>query len=131
MRFIAKQKRYYSIIYSKCDYVIPVKENQPNLRKAILNITENNQPNSVFIESEKTRNRKTTRTVSIFHKTKGIAKKWKKVKTVIKVERKGTRGSKIYHEVVYYISSLVLDAKKFAAGIRGHWGIKRSQTSDF
>jgi len=103
-----------TILDYKCDYVIPVKENQPNLRKAVLNITENNQPNSVFIESEKTRNRKTTRTVSIFHNTQGIAKKWKKVKTVIKVERNGTRGTQIYHEVVYYISSLVLDAQKFA-----------------
>jgi len=113
-----------TIIDSKCDYVIPVKENQPLLRKAILNITENNQPNSVFIESEKTRDRKTTRTVSIFYNNQGIAKKWKRVKTVIKVERNGIRGTQTYHEVVYYISSLVLDAKKFAAGIRGHWGIE-------
>jgi len=30
----------------------------------------------------------------------------------------------IYHEVVYYISNLKLDAEKFACGIRGHWGIE-------
>jgi len=72
-------------------------------------------------ESEKNRDIKTTRTVSIFHNNKGIAKKCQRVKKVIKVEKNGIIGTQIYHFLVYYISSLVLDAILFAAGIRGHW----------
>jgi len=71
------------------NYVMPVKNNQPLLRKAIINITNNNDPDSVFRESEKIRDRKTTRIVSVFHNNQGIAQKWRGVKTVIKVERKG------------------------------------------
>ena len=40
------------------------------------------------------------------------------------MERTGTRGGKHYHQVAYYISSLVRDAVDFAEGIRGHWGIE-------
>lgn len=43
---------------------------------------------------------------------------------MIKVERKGFRGREIYLFVVYYISSLKLEAEKFAAGIRKHWEIE-------
>ncbi|MBW4672297.1 MAG: transposase [Cyanomargarita calcarea GSE-NOS-MK-12-04C] len=44
----------------------------------------------------------------------------------MKVERIGTRAGKAYHQVAYYISSLVSSATDFAQGIRGHWGIENS-----
>lgn len=73
------------------------------------------------MQEEKTRDRKTTRLVSVFQSTKGINPQWKGVKTVIKVERTGTRAGKTDDELVYYISSLNISAEKIAAGIRGHW----------
>ena len=45
------------------------------------------------------------------------------MKSLIKVERNGTRAG-TYHQVAYYISSLVRSATDFAKGIRGHWGIE-------
>lgn len=114
------------IISSGSDYVIPVKENQPLLRASIINITETNDPSSTSLQEEKVRDRQTTRKVSVFQRNKKINHHWKSVKTVIKVERNGTRGGKPYDEVVYYISSLELDADKFASGIRGHWSIENS-----
>ena len=66
----------------------------------------------------------TQRTVSVFHDLIGISPAWIGIKSLIKVERVGTRAGKKYHEIICYISSLVRTAAEFAAGIRGHWGIE-------
>ena len=65
-----------------------------------------------------------TRTVEVFNDLTGISKEWTGLESLIKVERIGTRAGKPYHQVVYYISSLVRSAADFAKGIRGHWGIE-------
>ena len=54
----------------------------------------------------------------------GIDLSWAGIKSLIRVERTGTRGDKPYHEVVCYISSLIHPAREFACGIRGHWSIE-------
>jgi predicted transposase YbfD/YdcC len=66
----------------------------------------------------------TTRTVEVFHDLDGIDPEWTGIKSLIKVERVGTRKGKKYHEIVCYVSSLIRTAKEFASGIRGHWGIE-------
>ena len=86
--------------------------------------TDNSQPTSRYITAEKTRNRVTTRTVEVFHDLTGISSQWIGLKSLIKVEKSGTRAGKAYHQVAYYISSLVRSAADFAKGIRGHWGIE-------
>ena len=113
-----------NILDSGGNFVIPVKENQPKLLKAVRDITNNNITDSIFTESEKIRDRKTTRMVSVFQFNQEIDRKWQGVKTVIKVERVGVRGTKLYQEQVYYINSLTSLAENLAVGIRGHWGIE-------
>ncbi len=54
----------------------------------------------------------------------GIDPAWTGIKSLIRVERVGTRGGKKYHEIICYISSLICTAKEFACGIRAHWGIE-------
>lgn len=54
----------------------------------------------------------------------GIDPQWAGIKSLIRVERVGTRGGKQYHQIVCYISSLIGTAQEFACGIRGHWGIE-------
>jgi hypothetical protein len=66
----------------------------------------------------------TTRTVEVFNDLNGISREWVGLKSLLKVERTGTRAGKAYHEVAYYISSLVRSAVDFAQGIRGHWEIE-------
>lgn len=112
------------IIEGGNDYVIAVKGNQKNLHRQLRLNTENTPPASRYIATERTRNRVTTRTVQVFHDLTGISHEWIGLKSLIKVERTGTRGSKPYHQVAYYISSLVGNAVTFAQGIRGHWGIE-------
>ena len=112
------------IIEGGNDYVIAVKGNQKNLHRQLRLKTENAPPTSRYIATERTRNRVTTRTVQVFHDLTGISHEWIGLKSLIKVERTGTRGGKPYHQTAYYISSLLRDAVVFAEGIRGHWGIE-------
>lgn len=92
----------------------------------IKRISQQFKPRSRYLETEKTRDRVTTRITEVFHHLDGIDKSWAGIKSLIRVERIGTRGGKRYHEVVCYISSLIDQAKEFACGIRGHWSIENS-----
>lgn len=114
------------MINSGNDYVIAVKDNQPKLHRHIQRIAAQTKPASRYIETEKTRNRLTIRTVEVFHELNGIDLSWVGVKSLIRVERTGTRAGKPYHQIVCYISSLICTAKEFAYGIRGHWSIENS-----
>lgn len=112
------------IIESGNDYVIAVKGNQPKLHSHIQRVAATKKPTSRVVETEKNRDRYTTRTVEVFHDVNGIDPEWMGIKSLIRVERTGTRKGKKYHEIVCYISSLICTAKEFALGIRGHWGIE-------
>lgn len=54
----------------------------------------------------------------------GIDSSWLGIKSLIRVERTGTRAGQAYREIVCYISSLIHTAQEFARGIRGHWCIE-------
>ena len=112
------------ILKSGNDYVIAVKGNQQNLYRQIQHNTANTRPTSRYIATERTRNRVTTRTVEVFEALTSLTSQWMGLKSLIKVERIGTRAGKPYHQIAYYISSLVSSAANLAQGIRGHWGIE-------
>lgn len=52
--------------------------------------------------------------------------KWKGMKTIGVVIRMSQRREKFTSDVRYYISSLPLGIKRFAACVRGHWGIENT-----
>lgn len=112
------------IVEAGNDYVIAVKANQKRLYEQIQLTTEQTTPLSVDITTERRSDRVTTRTVSVFDDLTGINSEWVGLARLVKVERLGTRASKPYHQIAYYISSLSLNAAQFAQGIRGHWGIE-------
>jgi hypothetical protein len=68
--------------------------------------------------------------VSVFHNLIGIPPGWSGIKSLIKVERVGTRSGKKYHEIICYIISLMQTAQEFAQGIRGHWGIENRLSTE-
>ncbi|HAX89715.1 MAG TPA: ISAs1 family transposase [Cyanobacteria bacterium UBA11370] len=104
--------------------VMAVKANQKRLYEQIQLTTEQATPLSVDITTEHRSDRLTTRTVSVFDDLSDISSEWVGLARLVKVERTGTRASKPYHQIAYYISSLSLNAAQFAQGIRGHWGIE-------
>jgi len=52
--------------------------------------------------------------------------KWKGMRTIGVVIRTSERGDKYSSDVRYYISSLRVGVKQFAACVRGHWGIENT-----
>lgn len=52
--------------------------------------------------------------------------KWKGMRTIGVVIRMSENGNKFTTDVRYYISSLALGVKRFAACVRGHWGIENT-----
>jgi len=81
-------------------------------------------PLSVNHQSEQTRNRVTQRSVSVLDQIPDLDAQWSGIRRIIRVERTGTRAGKPYEEVMFYISSLKLDAVGFAQRIRAHWPIE-------
>jgi predicted transposase YbfD/YdcC len=69
-------------------------------------------------------NRVTRRSVSVLDQIPLLDPQWVGIQRIIRVERKGTRAQKPYHEIMFYISSLRLDAAGFASLIRRHWHIE-------
>jgi predicted transposase YbfD/YdcC len=51
---------------------------------------------------------------------------WKKLRSIVKVERKRTVGEKTSTETAYYLSSLKVSAATMGKRIRAHWSIENS-----
>lgn len=49
---------------------------------------------------------------------------WAGLRSIVRVERSGTRRKKPYHETVFYISSHTASAEEFARIVRGHWQVE-------
>lgn len=77
------------------------------------------------MQEERTRDRRTTRTVQVFSVPEAKPYTlWAGLRSVVRVERSGTRGEKPYHETVFYISSHTASAEAFARIVRGHWQVE-------
>ena len=118
------KKTVEQIINSGNDYVITVKANQPKLYHQIQKNILDSDSTSTHHDFEKVRDRITERRVSVFNNLEDISQQWVGLKSLVRVERFGTRAGKSYEETAYYISSINLDAYGFSLGIRGHWGVE-------
>lgn len=106
------------------DYVIAVKKNQPKLYNSLEEIAHNQIPFQENVCTDTSHGRQVTRQVSVFEIPEKISKIWQGSQYFIKVERKGYRKDKPYHQILYYLSSCYQTAKKFSEKIQGHWGIE-------
>ncbi|ALF51994.1 transposase [Nostoc piscinale CENA21] len=118
------KKTVQQIIHSGNDYVIAVKANQPKLYHQIQQNMQHSQPTTIHTDFERRSGRFTQRRVCVFENLNNISHDWLGLKSIIQVERVGTRAGKAYQETAYYISSLSLKASDFACGIRRHWGVE-------
>ncbi|AFZ49061.1 ISAs1 family transposase [Dactylococcopsis salina] len=109
---------------SRNDYVIAVKKNQPKLYNRLEEIAHNQISDQEDIRTETSHGRQVTRTVSVFRIPETLQEIWISSQCFIKVERKGTRKNKPYHQIVYYLSSCYQTAQNFSKKIQGHWGIE-------
>ena len=124
-----------AIVAGGADYVLAVKGNQPTLHAAIeeffLEHVEDGFAKVAAGEhesSEKGHGRKETRTYLICDAPEALVDRgrWAGLKRIGVAIGEGTRGGKPCGDVRYYITSRDLDAKGFAAAVRGHWSIENS-----
>ena len=112
------------IITSGNHYLIAVKGNQPKLLSELAAQFEQTPPQDQVQQQERTRNRQVERTISVLDQVSGIATQWLGVQRLIRVQRRGQRGNQPFEEVMFYISSLTLDAAGFAQQVRHHWHVE-------
>jgi predicted transposase YbfD/YdcC len=111
------------IVTSGNDYV-KVKRNQRKLYEKIEQHSQGQTPIKISNTEEKTRDRQSSRIVKVFEPPSDIDPKWTGVKSVVSVERIGTRAGVPYEQIGYYLSSLEPTSQRIALGIRQHWQIE-------
>jgi predicted transposase YbfD/YdcC len=124
------------IVGKEADFVLAVKDNQPNLREAIetsfVEIDSQDFENTGsrhYATQEKSRGRNEERDYVIAPVPKQMSAsktEWKGLRTIGRVIAKVERDGKQSEEVRYFISSLPPKVKQFAEAVRGHWGIENS-----
>jgi predicted transposase YbfD/YdcC len=115
------------------DYVLTVKENQPNLYAEVEQLDETALENehagcSQCCEEGNSHGRHELRACYVLTDLEKLTEraKWPGLQSVIVVLRDRTTAGKNTVEKHYYISSRKMSAEQFLKVIRGHWGIENS-----
>jgi predicted transposase YbfD/YdcC len=117
------------------DYVLPVKENQPNLladvQQSLADASENDfagLEHDFFESSERGHGRDEYRSCMVLHHTAGIrnADEWANLTTIGMCYSERTVNGVQSEELRFFIGSRKADAKTYANVQRHHWGIENS-----
>jgi predicted transposase YbfD/YdcC len=121
------------IIEAGGEYILAVKENQPNLHQDIsdhfLRIHEYGDAKCRhYRTTEKGHGRVERRDYYITPVPEALRNQqaWRGLKSIGQVIREVERDGKVTGEVSLYISSLGANATRFGKAVRGHWGIENS-----
>jgi predicted transposase YbfD/YdcC len=121
------------IVAQQGDYVLALKGNQGNIHQDVVQLFHHAQASNFrdiahdfYQTQEQGHGRAEIRRYWVMGQTEYLvgAEKWEKLTTIGCVESQRQIGAKISREVRYYLLSLPLDAPRFAAAVRGHWGIE-------
>ena len=124
MRCTAK-KTAAAIRDAGAHYLIALKDNQPNLVAAVRRLRATTEPHSTWEETERTRDRVTTRKTRVYPVTAQVPfTQWRDLACVVVVERHGTRAGKAFAHEVQFISSRILHAQELARVVRERWSIE-------
>lgn len=117
------------IIENKADYILAVKENQPQLLEGIKDEFRFSRDIEIDTDVDFGHGRIETRTCSIVSDFQFIEdnNKWNKLQQIIKIEsiREFKNSDKQPEKATrYYIASLVDTAANYQKNIRSHWGVE-------
>lgn len=127
-RAIAQQ-----IVEQGGDYVLPVKGNQGNLHKDVMDWFERAEEQhfrgeqyDLYETQEEKHGRQDVRRYWVLSDVDGIPalKQWAELTAIGCIESQRTVGVKTTVEKRYFLLSLELSAERFAEVVRGHWGIE-------
>jgi predicted transposase YbfD/YdcC len=118
------------------DYLLALKANWPLLFKEVELFFQNDENSFTdFYENvEGDHGRIETRRHTVCHDVRWILSdkrfpgewKFEDLAMIAKVESRTEREGKICSDCRYYLSSMAMSAKQFAAAVRSHWGIENS-----
>jgi predicted transposase YbfD/YdcC len=121
------------IVAAGADYVLAVKGNQPTLHNGIRDFFQEHLDDefarvkvSRHASEEKGHGREETRIYYVCPAPNDLpdGHRWKQLKAIGVTLNETLRDGKVHAEVRYYILSRKLSARRFAAAVRGHWGIE-------
>ena len=118
------KKTLQQIVESGNDYLVAVKSNQRRLYKHLQTYSQYLKPIAEHTDSQQYRGRQEHRSVKVYRPARLVLQEWEAVKSVLCLERWGTRKGKDYHHYAYYISSTATCAHQWQLLVRGHWGIE-------
>jgi predicted transposase YbfD/YdcC len=117
------------------DYVLAVKDNQPHLLEDVqacltkaLDGDNLPQPCHTYSTEERGHGREERRSYVVVENPEGIRnhEAWAKLRVVGMCVRERVVAGKKSEEVHYFVGSRVLNAKRYGAALRGHWGIENN-----
>lgn len=124
-----------AIVDAGADYALALKDNHPVLRQEVEVAFES--PKAAGIAKKdikvcrvenKGHGRREVRRVTVITDVNSItsADEWKKLRSIVMVERERSVGEKTSTETAYYLSSLVVSAATMERRIRSHWSIENA-----
>lgn len=118
------------------DYVLAIKDNHPNLAKAMGEYFDKAHEEGLVehnVRHHETHDEKHGRIENRYYYhapipecLKEITSSWKGAKSIGQVHSITIRDGKEAVETRYYLSSLEVGVKRFASAVRSHWGIENS-----
>jgi predicted transposase YbfD/YdcC len=121
------------IVEQQGDYVLALKGHQGNLHEEVTQLFDyarqqhfRGMEHDGYETQEQAHGRTEMRRYWVMGQTDSLvgAKNWAKLTTIGCVESQRQSGDKTTCERRYYLLSLPLDAARFAAAARGHWGLE-------
>lgn len=122
-----------NIVAKGADYVLAVKDNQPQLHEALCDYFETARagnfeqvPVSYFEETDAGHGRCEVRRHWLVKDLSTLPEPqhWAKLQSIGMVQSERHEGEKISREHRYYITTLTDDAKVFGNAVRAHWGVE-------
>lgn len=118
------------IIEQGADYILMVKDNQPELKEQVEKVFKIQKPTMVDIEEDLGHGRIEKRTCGIIINLDFLDDQnhWRNLNSIIRIvsERTDKKTGAYSCETRYYISSLKKDAKLLNNSIRSHWAIENN-----
>jgi predicted transposase YbfD/YdcC len=106
------------------DYLIAVKGNQPKLRQQFELACATTVPDAQVVSDDTSRGRVVERTTRVFAAPPTLAQTWIEAKSLVVVERMGTRPEGSFQTRSFYLTSLKLSAVEAEAAVRQHRDIE-------
>lgn len=120
------QKKTVEVIIRKQNgYIIPVKKNQPTLRRAIED-TAKNSPLNAWSWTQKGHGHESHCRLKIWEATESMKMQWAGLERFISIRRQGFRHHKKFDSTTYHITSETLSSYRLAGFIRGHRRIENN-----